>query len=127
MGWKVFAVVHAMIVLKSIFDPATDERYGAFEIFSLAMSVTAGVGLVLYAFDRRWWVAAPWRQFSWLFGLYSIWVLGLFVWRLHDKPIGNLDAAIGMVGAVVLLAALQYFSWLALWRYSSMSESAVAR
>lgn len=126
MGWKVFAVLNGLIVLKTIFDPV-DEGYSPFEMLSIAISIPAAIGLALYAFRRRWLPSAPWKPFSWLFAVYSVWAVGLFLWNMRNKSVEGFDGAIGMIGAFALVAALQYFTWLALWRYSNWSEAATAR
>ena len=117
-GWKVFAALNALLVVKTIVDPAGDADGGAFVWFSLAMSAAAALGLVVYAFGIVLPPRNAWKALASLYGAYSVCIVGMFINGLYQKPFGSVDQVIGVVGALAVIVALQYFSWLGLNRYA---------
>ena len=125
MGWKIFAIVNAILVGMTIFGPRSSAYSAPFEIFSILISIPAAIGLALYAFNRLFLTPSAWRIFSWLFAAYSIGIIGLFLKQLVDKVAGG-AALLPIAGALAIVVALQFFNWLALHRLG-MGETVAAR
>ena len=118
-AWKIFAVLNAVLVISSIVRPGG--RLSAVELASSAITAVAAVGLVLYAFSNTILNPDFWRAFSNLFAAVSIIVIGAFVYSAHSRMISSLDQLVAGLGAIAVLAAVQYFTWLAVHRYGKGS------
>lgn len=49
-------------------------------------------------------------------GAYSILTLGYFLWLLAHKPAEDFDGAVGALGVIAVVGALQYFTVVALFQ-----------
>lgn len=117
-GWKLFAVLDGVLVLKTIVAPTGTAPLDAFAILNLTMSAAASVGLLLYAFQLPALARPVWQMFAPAFAIYSVYIVSHMATNMARQPIGNGDQLIGMVGALALCGALQYFTWLGLHRYA---------
>jgi hypothetical protein len=111
MRWKAFAILNAALVLSTLFGPRAGTYYGPFAIVSIAISIPAAAGLLLYAFnkdpyafDRDMPPRPFWMAFSWVFAAYSFGMLKL--------------SLLAIFGAFAVLAAWHFFTWLAVRRYA---------
>lgn len=78
------------------------------------------VGLVAYAFKLNVPPYGLWRPLSWLAGVYQLLVSLLsvlrFVKMFSAAPAGS-DLGVTNLIWLILILALNYFSWLGVWRY----------
>lgn len=118
-AWKIFAILNAVLVMSSIIWPGG--RLSAVELASSAITAVAAVGLVLYAFSNTVLKPEFWRVFSSLFAAGSVIVIVGFVYSAHSRMISSLDQLVAGIGAIAVLAAVQYFTWLAVHRYGKGS------
>jgi hypothetical protein len=125
MRWKAFAILNAALVLSTLFGPRAGTYYGPFAIVSIAISIPAAAGLLLYAFnkdpyafDRDMPPRPFWMAFSWVFAAYSFGMLKLAIdnWVIQFAR-GKLSL-LAIFGAFAVLAAWHFFTWLAVRRYA---------
>lgn len=119
LGWKIFALVFAGFVLASLVTPEAGDFDSAFEIFSGLLSIPAAIGLVLYSFGRRPAFLPFWTAIAWVYALESLFAIGMFIVNIAGTPGRFAASPAGVIGALAIVVALQYFSWLALHRYAN--------
>lgn len=119
LGWKIFALVFAGFVVSAIVTPEADDFDSAFEIFTGLLSVPAAIGLCLYSFGGRPSFQPFWTMIAWVYALTSVFAIGMFIVNIAGTPGRFAASPVGAIGALAIVVALQYFSWLGLHRYAN--------
>jgi hypothetical protein len=120
-GWKIFAIFSAIVSIWAIFDGTSYN--GPVQMLGLAISIPATIGLILFAFNMSFLSARFWRAFAAIYIAYSIAVLGMSVQNLNVQHTESGKGIWIYVGAFAVMFALQFFTSLALWRYSSRPQT----
>lgn len=117
MGWKIFAVFMAGSFGFGLLS--NDANRDAIYLISTPISAVANIGLIAYAFGitrlKTWY----WMPFGWLLALWSVVTLAVLVFRglSMSSPIW------AIVGGGVIVVAILYFQWLAVYRLGRFSRS----
>jgi hypothetical protein len=116
-GWRIFAIFSVILSILAIFDAKT---YGtSMEMLGLAISVPATIGLSLFAFNKRFLLGRFWRTFAAIYILYSVIVLAISIQNLASQHAEGAKSVWIYITAFAVEVALQFFTALALWRYST--------
>lgn len=117
MGWKIFAVVSALLFGSGVLD--SDTRRDAVDLLSIPVSAVAIVGLFAYAFGVARLHTRHWTAFAWFFAAWSL--LELLVGAFRGSSAGSPIWA--MIGGSLMVAVFFYFNWLALHRLGRDSQA----
>jgi len=115
-GWKIFAIFSAIISIWAIFDAKSYDS--SVQMLGLAISIPATIGLIFFAFNKSFLSARFWRTFAAIYIAYSVVILGISVQDLTAQHTESGKSIWIYVGAFAVIFALQFFTSLALWRYS---------
>ena len=108
MGWKLFAVVMTTFFLFGLREVPRD----ALDMAAMPIDCLASIGLLAYAFGLRQAGIRFWKPSAWAFAAWSI--SELVVGAIRGSERGS--PAYAIVGGLSIVAAIQYFNWLALHR-----------
>lgn len=127
--WKAFAVFYCLLATFGVLlggyimagrsVPMSTIGLGLASV-AFVMALLTAVGLVAYAFNLNAPPYGLWRPLGWLIGVYQLLVSLLSVVRFAQMfatiPAGS-DVGVTNLIWLVLGLALNYFSWLGVWRY----------
>lgn len=137
--WKLFAILYSVLLVISVLligflilsgaIPASTFRGALLGVISI-MAVLTNIGLIAYAFGLNVPPLAIWRPFSWLLGAWQVVFSLLSITRsvsvITALPTGSY-IGVSTILWLVLSLLINYFSWLAVWRYGQRVSRQPAR
>ena len=120
MGWKIFAILFAVITAASIASP--NSYNSVVGIVDVAMNAPAAIGLVLMAFGINFLRREFWRGFARVYSIYSIVYVGIFTQGLYKQYAVDGKSLSIVLGAFLIFGALQLSACIGLWLYGSRNS-----
>ncbi|OOG61896.1 hypothetical protein B0E45_32035 [Sinorhizobium sp. A49] len=133
--WKVFAVLYSLLVAFGMVFVGYLIATGALSRLtpvgwatvytSFFMVLGTTIGLVAYAFNLNVPPIALWRPFSWLAGAWALYASYTTFAKVVSVVAGSSgDAIITNILWLSFALAVNYFSWLGVWRYGRRVSAA---
>ena len=109
LGWKLFAVVNAVVVAFTIVRPEADLLANPLAMFGMLLSLPTALGLLLYAFGKTLLPSGFWNLLSLAWAGLSVFLLSTAVSALIKMPINAGGYLITGFGALAVVGARQFF------------------
>jgi len=123
MGWKIFAILFAIITILGIVNARGDA--GAMDVLDTMMTIPAAIGL-LFAFRIEIFSHRPWRPFALAYAAYSLFCIAIFSRSLYKQYAVDGKSLSIVLGAFLISGALQLAVSRGLWRYAFDQRPAAA-
>lgn len=123
MWWKIFAVLYALLSLWAVFDASSyATTWGA---LGLVVTLPATIGLLLFAFNKKFLSGGFWKTFAVIYIAYSVVVQVIAIQRWvadHDQSGKSIWV---YIIAFAVTFAFQFLVSLGLWRHSVTTTQSV--
>jgi hypothetical protein len=120
MWWKIIALVYAFCYLAAIFDPSFYQT--PFRAVGFVLSIGGLIGLLVFAFKKRFLSQRYWRLFAVTYVGYT-----LAAFLLGAQTVIASHGFWGLAGAAATSVVFQFPIVFALWRLSTGTAPTVAQ